>query len=221
MRQQHLALLIAHREVVPAAVVEVAHAGDAHAVAIDDRPRHHRDFRPPVAIMRGRNGDPPRDHAEKQHDHDRGHAPPARKPERPDRERRKGHRQPQAQPGPRQIRIVDGQRGPRDEQRPGRETRVPRSASRETWTGICEANSSTSPAFNCRTRVARPLASRCITTTERQRNVRTTSVVKSAGHPCRMVACGSRISLSAVASSNHLSSAQLCRSTSGTINGGH
>ena len=49
---------------------------------------------------------------------DRGHAPPARKPERPDRERRKGHRQPQAQLGPRQIRIVDGQCGPRDGQGP-------------------------------------------------------------------------------------------------------
>ena len=40
VRQQHLALLIAHREIIPAAVVEIAHAGDAHAVAVDDGPRH-------------------------------------------------------------------------------------------------------------------------------------------------------------------------------------
>ena len=47
-----------------------------------------------------------------------GHMPPARQPERPDRERRKGRRQAQTQPGPRQIRIVDGQGGPCDEQGP-------------------------------------------------------------------------------------------------------
>ena len=58
------------------------------------------------------------DHAEKQHEAIHGHTPLAREPERPDRERRKGHRQPQTQPGPRQIRIVDGQRGPGDEHGP-------------------------------------------------------------------------------------------------------
>ena len=42
------------------------------------------------------------------------HAPPTRKPDGPDRERRKGCRQRQTHPGPWQIRIVDGQRGPRD-----------------------------------------------------------------------------------------------------------
>ena len=71
MRQLHLALLVAHREIVPAAVVEVAHAGEAHAVAVDERPRHHRDFRPPMAIVRGRDGDPPRDDTDE--DQDQGH----------------------------------------------------------------------------------------------------------------------------------------------------
>ena len=71
-RQRHLALLIAHREVIPAAVVEVADPGDADAVAVDNHPRHHRDFRSPLAIVRGTDGDPPHDHAEKQRD--RNHA---------------------------------------------------------------------------------------------------------------------------------------------------
>jgi hypothetical protein len=51
---------------------------------------------------------------EKQHDRHRGHAPPTRKPDGPDRERREGCRQRQTHPGPWQIRIVDGQCGPRD-----------------------------------------------------------------------------------------------------------
>ena len=53
---------------------------------------------------------------------DHGHTPPARQPESPDCERRKGRRQPQPQPGPRQIRIVDGQGGPCDEQGPEQKT---------------------------------------------------------------------------------------------------
>ena len=68
VRQLHLALLVTHGEIVSAAIVEVADAGEAHAVAIDHRPRHYRDFRPPVAIVRGRMETHHRDHAEKQHD---------------------------------------------------------------------------------------------------------------------------------------------------------
>src|ERR1700733_1499346 len=51
VRQQNLPLLIAHREIIPGAVVEVADAGQAHEVAVDDGARHHGDFRPPVAVV--------------------------------------------------------------------------------------------------------------------------------------------------------------------------
>ena len=146
MRQLHLALFVAHREIIPGAVVEIANAGEAHAVAVDECPRHHRDFRPPGTIVRGTDGDPPGDHAEKQRDRDHGHAPLTRQPERPDRERRKGDRQRQAQPGRRQIRIIDGKGGPRDEhgpaqkpdrcdqppERPGQESPEPNSTSPPT-----------------------------------------------------------------------------------------
>src|SRR5260370_40815058 len=65
MGQPYFALLVTHRKVVPAAVVEVADTGDAYAVTIDDHPRHHRHFRPPRAIMRRRDRDPPHDDYEK------------------------------------------------------------------------------------------------------------------------------------------------------------
>ena len=64
-----LALLMTHREIIPAPVVEVTDTGEAHAVTVDDRPRHHGDLRPPVAIVRRGNSDPPRDDGEKQHGH--------------------------------------------------------------------------------------------------------------------------------------------------------
>ena len=112
MRQQHVALLVTHREVVPGAVLEIADAGQVHVIAIDRGARHDRDFRSPVAIVRGTDGDPPSHNSEKQHDGQHGHATLAGEPERPDCERREGGRQPNAHAGPRQIRIVDGQGGP-------------------------------------------------------------------------------------------------------------
>src|SRR6516162_923417 len=117
MRQRDLALLVAHREIVAGAVCEIADARDANAVAVDERARHHRHFWPPGPIMRWRNKYPPRDHAEIERNQDRGHAPapPTRQPDGPDREGSKSDRHRQAQSGPRQVRIVDGQRGPGDE----------------------------------------------------------------------------------------------------------
>ena len=117
-RQPHLALLIAHGEIIPATVVEIADTSDARAVTVDDRPRHHRDFRSPLTIVRGSDGNPPRDHAEKQHDQDHRNVPLPRQPESPDRERRKNYRQRQTRPSPGQVRIVDGQGRPCDEQDP-------------------------------------------------------------------------------------------------------
>src|SRR5262249_10845645 len=65
-----------------------------------------------------RDGYPPRDHAEIQHDQDDGHAPLRREPDSPDREGRKCNRQTQAQAGPWQVRVVDGESGPQDEHGP-------------------------------------------------------------------------------------------------------
>ena len=45
-----------------------------------------------------------------------GMPPLARQPERPDRERRKRHRQSQPQRGPGQIRKIDGERSPCDDE---------------------------------------------------------------------------------------------------------
>src|SRR5262249_61665184 len=72
MRELHLAVLVTLREIVQASVFEVPDAGDAHTIAVDDCPRHYGDFRSPGSILRGKNGDPPRDDAEKQCDEDQG-----------------------------------------------------------------------------------------------------------------------------------------------------
>ena len=122
VRQQDFTLLVPHREIVAGAVVEIADARQAHAVAVDHGPRHDSHFRTPVAIVRGRNGDPPDDHAEKQHGRDDGHAPLTGKPQRPDRERCEGHCKSEAQFSPRQIGIIDGQRGPQDRQGQAKKT---------------------------------------------------------------------------------------------------
>ena len=129
MRQRHLALFVVHREIVPGAVLEIADSRDAHPVAVDERPRHHRDLRSPLTIVRGRYGYPPRDDAEKQHDQGHGHAPLRRHPESPDRERRKGDRQPESQASPRQVRVVDGKGSPHDEHDPAQKPDRRRSAS--------------------------------------------------------------------------------------------
>ena len=52
-RQRNLALLVTDGEIVAAAIVEVAHACDAHAVAVDGHARHDRHFRPPFAVVGG------------------------------------------------------------------------------------------------------------------------------------------------------------------------
>src|SRR5688572_8555849 len=95
VRELHLALLIAHREIIPGSVVEVADTGKANAVAIDEGPRHHRDLRAPRTIVRGSDGDPPHNHAEKERNHHHGHAPLTRQPASPDRKRGKDPRQSQ------------------------------------------------------------------------------------------------------------------------------
>ena len=78
-------------------------AGDTHTVALDNGPRHHRDFRSPRSIMRRTDGYPPPDNAEKSHEEDERHTPLTGQPERPDRERRKDDRESQTEPGRRQI----------------------------------------------------------------------------------------------------------------------
>ena len=65
MRERDLAFFIAHGEIIPAAVFEIADAGDAHAIAVDERSRHHRHFRPPGAVMRGLDATEPYHHARK------------------------------------------------------------------------------------------------------------------------------------------------------------
>ncbi len=75
MRQQYVTLLVTHREIVAGTVIEIANPGEVHAVAVDKGARHHRDFRPPVAIVRGTDGDPPRQHDKKQRDRDGWHPP--------------------------------------------------------------------------------------------------------------------------------------------------
>src|SRR5262249_25261739 len=59
VREINLALFVMHREIVPTAVVEIAHAGYADAVAVDESSWHQRDFRPPVPIVRGSDREPP------------------------------------------------------------------------------------------------------------------------------------------------------------------
>jgi hypothetical protein len=112
VRQQHVALLVTNREVIPGAVLKVADAGQVHVIALDRGARHDGDFRSPVAIVRGMDGDPPSHDSEKQHDGQHGHATLAGEPEGPDCERHEGGRQSNAHAGPRQIRIVENQGGP-------------------------------------------------------------------------------------------------------------
>lgn len=52
----HLALFVAHGEIIQAALFEVSETGDTHTVAINGRPRHNGDFRTPRLIVRGRDG---------------------------------------------------------------------------------------------------------------------------------------------------------------------
>ena len=51
MRERDLALLIAHCEIIAAAVFEIADAGDPYAVAVDERSGHHCNFRPPGPVV--------------------------------------------------------------------------------------------------------------------------------------------------------------------------
>ena len=45
MGQQDFSFLVVHREIIPAPVVEVPHASQVNAVAIDGSSRHDRHFR--------------------------------------------------------------------------------------------------------------------------------------------------------------------------------
>src|SRR5215469_15489609 len=104
-----------HGEIVPVAVVEVPHARYPHMIAFDECPRHDGNLWTPVSIARGSNGEPPSNDPEDQQDCHRRHAPPARHPECPDREGRKRNGQSQPQRWPRQIRKIDGEHGPCDD----------------------------------------------------------------------------------------------------------
>src|SRR5215475_1311503 len=55
VRQLYVALFIVGREIIQAPVFEISYAGNMYVVAIDGRPWHHRDFRAPRPIVRGRN----------------------------------------------------------------------------------------------------------------------------------------------------------------------
>src|SRR5690606_6105338 len=93
---------------------EVAYAGEAHAVTVDDGARHHRDLGPPLAVMRRRDEDPPHEHGRKHTCEGAPRRAGARDPERPDREGGKRQRERKSRIGPRQVRVIDGERAPRD-----------------------------------------------------------------------------------------------------------
>ena len=74
MRDEKLAFLVSHCEIIRAAVFEIAKTGDAHSVVVDECPRHHRHLRPPLAIVARADTDPPNEHAEKQSYKNQGHS---------------------------------------------------------------------------------------------------------------------------------------------------
>src|SRR5262245_62943820 len=65
MRDEKLAFFVSHREIIRAAVFEIAKTGDANSIAVNDRPRHDRDFGSPMTIMRRADAKPPDKHAQK------------------------------------------------------------------------------------------------------------------------------------------------------------
>ena len=66
MREQYFALLISHREIIPAAVVKKAETFEVYAIAIDDRPGHDRYLWSPGTILRGADAEKPHEHDDKQ-----------------------------------------------------------------------------------------------------------------------------------------------------------
>jgi hypothetical protein len=116
VRQLHVALLVPYREIIAIAAVEITEAGEAHPVAVDECPRHQGDFWPPSTIVRGRNGNPPRNHPEAKDHQGCTHALPTGQPENPECETRKGQSQDQTQPWPRKVRLKDGEAHLSDEQ---------------------------------------------------------------------------------------------------------
>ena len=144
----HLALFVANRKVIPGAVVEIADPGDTHAVVVDHCPRHDGNFRPPRSMMRWQNRYPPRNHASKQYDEDGECEPAARQPKEPDRDKRKAHRQGEPRCGPWQVREIDDQGAPGDEQKSGTKSILPCPTSGKTRTGSCGLLHSLSPAEN-------------------------------------------------------------------------
>ena len=51
MGQPDFALFVAHSEIIPAAIIEIAHAADEYAIAVDDCSWHHRHLRLPMTVM--------------------------------------------------------------------------------------------------------------------------------------------------------------------------
>src|SRR5690242_8952199 len=105
-----------HIEIITAAIVEVANRRDSYVVAIDERPRHHRNFRAPLAMVRWYNEDPPRQQGKKNQEEEGAHVPLTGEPERPERKRGKSARQSETQGRRWQVRIIDGQDRPSDEE---------------------------------------------------------------------------------------------------------
>ena len=116
VRERYLTLAVSRHEIIPAPVVEIPHAGDVNAVAVDRCAWHHRYLRTPVTIVRRKDCHPPNRHGKKQPCEDPRHSRPACQPESPYAERQEDRSNCRAQPRPWQVGIVDRQRGPPQEQ---------------------------------------------------------------------------------------------------------
>src|SRR6516165_2895897 len=65
MRDEKLAFLVLHCEIIPAAVFEIAKTSDVHAVTVDGCPGHYRYLWSPLTIVGRTDTDPPNEDAEK------------------------------------------------------------------------------------------------------------------------------------------------------------
>src|SRR4029453_16952258 len=84
MRDEKLAFFISHSEIIRAAVFEIAKTGDVNSIAVNDRPRHDRDFGSPMTIMRRTDAKPPDKHAQKHSCEGEKHSWSPRHPQGPD-----------------------------------------------------------------------------------------------------------------------------------------
>src|SRR5262245_43770988 len=80
VRDRQLPSLVSDGEIVSRVVLEIAYAGNAHAVAIDVSPWQHRQIRPPLAIMSGADGEIPSNYAQTQGDKNQKRAPSSSQP---------------------------------------------------------------------------------------------------------------------------------------------